>query len=84
MSRRNLRPSTYRIKAMGEIHIRRTLNRLRSALAAGWAWLRRLSGDDAYEQYLIAHTHPSGTRLTRSEFECRRLEMKWNRISRCC
>ena len=70
---------------MGGIHIRE-LSLLRHSLAAGWALLRRLSGDDAYERYLdhVAHTHPSEYLLTRSEFESRRQELKWSRISRCC
>jgi uncharacterized short protein YbdD (DUF466 family) len=59
---------------------------LRQALADGWSLLRRLSGDDAFDRYLdhFTRAHPSGSPLTRSEFECRRQELKWGRISRCC
>jgi len=59
---------------------------MQQALAVCWSLLRRLSGDDAYERYLdhLVQTHPSVSPLSRSEFERRRQELKWSRISRCC
>ncbi len=85
MWQRRLRLPPRDIDSMGEIRTVRTL-KLRQTLSAGWALLRRLSGDDAYERYLnhVAHAHPSESPLSRSEFECRRQESKWSRISRCC
>jgi uncharacterized short protein YbdD (DUF466 family) len=54
-------------------------------LAAGLRWLRRASGDDAYERYL---THPcrgkEGPVLSRRAFYTERERRKWSGISRCC
>jgi uncharacterized short protein YbdD (DUF466 family) len=48
--------------------------------------LRRLSGDDAYERYLIhcQNHHPTDPQLSREAFFKAELERKWNRINRCC
>jgi uncharacterized short protein YbdD (DUF466 family) len=51
-----------------------------------WRWLRRLSGDDAYEQYL-AHlrvAHPERTPLARAQFWRDRQVEKWSGVNRCC
>lgn len=51
-----------------------------------WAYLRRVSGDDAYERY-VAHLracHPDATPLSPREHFRRRHEEKWSRPSRCC
>ncbi len=58
----------------------RTLQRL-------WRALRTLSGDDAYERYLVHwHTHHAGegAPLDRKAFFKTELERKWNGIKRCC
>ena len=62
-----------------------------------WQILRRLSGDDAYERYLIhhehhhAHNHPdlSGhdgyhAPLSKAEFYKQWQDEKWKGIKRCC
>ncbi|MGE3297043.1 MAG: CstA-like transporter-associated (seleno)protein [Porticoccaceae bacterium] len=56
------------------------------ALRAFWAWLREVSGDDAYERYLAHHAaaHPDGTPLGRREFFRRRQEAAWSAVKRCC
>jgi uncharacterized short protein YbdD (DUF466 family) len=52
-----------------------------------WEVLRQLTGDDAYDRYLVHHRtehnaeHPP---LTRSEFYRQRLERKWRGVNRCC
>jgi len=58
---------------------------LRRAMAVGAAWLRALSGDDAYERYLKhpAHAH-AGPPLSRRAFYEEREERKWSGVSRCC
>jgi uncharacterized short protein YbdD (DUF466 family) len=48
-----------------------------------WAWLRAVSGDDAYEAY-VARAAPPGAALTRQEFYLDRLLRKYSRINRCC
>jgi len=51
--------------------------------ARAWAWLRAVSGDDAYEAYVARAAHP-GAALTRQAFYLERLRMKYSRINRCC
>jgi len=54
--------------------------------AALWAWLRALSGDDAYERFrahLAAH-HPHEPPPTRREFYEERERYKWSGVTRCC
>lgn len=49
-------------------------------------WLRRASGDDAYERYL-AHCrqhHPQQPLLDRRAFYLAEQERKWNGVRRCC
>jgi uncharacterized short protein YbdD (DUF466 family) len=56
------------------------------ALRALWHWLRRLSGDDAYEQY-VAHlraAHPDRAPPDRGEFYREREKEKWSGVKRCC
>ncbi|MBI1732935.1 MAG: YbdD/YjiX family protein [Gammaproteobacteria bacterium] len=54
--------------------------------ALAWRFLRRLSGDDAYERYRehLVRTHPLEQPLSRPEFEHCRQEWKWRQPSRCC
>ena len=51
--------------------------------ARAWAWLRAVSGDDAYDVYR-AGAAPPGAALTRQEFYLDRLRTKYSRINRCC
>ncbi len=61
-------------------------------LKACWQMLRRLSGDDAYEQYLkhyalhhqTAEGHDSHPPLSKAEFFKQWQDEKWNGIKRCC
>jgi len=55
-------------------------------LKAMWAWLRRWTGDDAYERY-VAHVraaHPDRTPPDRGEFFRERESEKWSGVKRCC
>ncbi len=51
-----------------------------------WRWLRRASGDDAYELYLEhrAKRHPGAPVLGRQAFYDERQQRKWSGVSRCC
>ena len=56
-------------------------------MQAVWRLVRRLSGDDAYEQYLLHHTqHHSDddAPLTKAKFFKQWQDGKWNGIKRCC
>jgi len=59
--------------------------RIRRTMAAALAWLRALSGDDAYERYLThrARAH-EGPPLSRRAFYEERERAKWSGVSRCC
>jgi uncharacterized short protein YbdD (DUF466 family) len=51
-------------------------------------FVRQLSGDDAYERYLIHwqlhHAQADGQPLTREDFFKAECERKWNGVKRCC
>lgn len=51
-----------------------------------WRVLRQLSGDDAYERYLVHHAacHPERQPLSRREWFQRREQEKWSGVRRCC
>ena len=57
-----------------------------------WRMVRRLSGDDAYEQYLkhCVQYHQDDTEhadhppLSKAEFFKQWQDTKWNSIKRCC
>jgi uncharacterized short protein YbdD (DUF466 family) len=51
-----------------------------------WAWLRRLTGDDAYERYRVHQLsrHPGGHVMERAAFYAEEQRRKWSGISRCC
>ena len=54
-----------------------------------WQTIRRLSGDDAYEQYLLhfAHhqkEHPHAEPLSQEEFFKQWQDKKWIGVKRCC
>ena len=53
--------------------------------AATVAWLRAVSGDDAYERYLTHHARAhEGSPLSRRQFYEEREKRKWSGVSRCC
>jgi uncharacterized short protein YbdD (DUF466 family) len=56
------------------------------AWRACWRALRTLSGDDAYERYLVhqAASHPECPVLSRREFYVDEQRRKWGTINRCC
>jgi uncharacterized short protein YbdD (DUF466 family) len=51
-----------------------------------WAWVRELSGDDAYERYLQHHarSHSDQLPMNRQAFFVWQQEKKWNGVRRCC
>jgi len=51
-----------------------------------WDYLRQVSGDDAYERYLVhrQQAHAGEAPLTRQQFFKKRQEEKWGKVSRCC
>lgn len=51
-----------------------------------WDYLRQVSGDDAYERYLVHRqvAHAGEAPLTRQQFFKKRQEEKWGKVSRCC
>lgn len=51
-----------------------------------WQFIRRVSGDDAYERYLRRHAeaHPQEPSLDRKAFFRQEQDRKWNGIRRCC
>jgi uncharacterized short protein YbdD (DUF466 family) len=59
---------------------------LRARLGVLWAWLRTLSGDDAYERYRAhqALHHPLEPLMSRRAFARDAERRKWSGVSRCC
>ncbi|MFZ0737211.1 MAG: YbdD/YjiX family protein [Candidatus Acidiferrales bacterium] len=60
-----------------------------SACAKTWRYLRQITGDAAYENYLrhcALETHPERTAktMTRGEFYTDSLRRRYSGISRCC
>jgi len=62
------------------------MSTLTAKLKKTWAIIRELSGDDAYERYLIhlAQAHPDQELLTRKAFFQQEQDRKWNGVKRCC
>ena len=62
------------------------LRRCQCLLGAGWRFVRRLSGDDAYERYLKQHAEHGHEEppLSRKEFFKQWQDGKWQSIKRCC
>lgn len=60
--------------------------RLRHALRDIWRFVRALSRDDAYSEYLRHHqnAHAGAAPLSPREFYLREQERKWGGVSRCC
>lgn len=59
---------------------------MRTTLIKAWRFVRRLSGDDAYERYLHHHAqaHPDQKPLSRKAFFQREQDRKWGGVRRCC
>lgn len=62
-----------------------------SNLQSLWWWIRQVSGDAAYENYLRSHhkrrkgcSHGRGEPLSREEFFLDALRRKYTGVSRCC
>lgn len=55
-------------------------------LRAVWGWLRAVSGDDAYERYLIHHAsaHPGRAPLDRRTYFRQQQAAAWAKVKRCC
>lgn len=55
-------------------------------LRRSWRFVRRVSGDDAYERYLRHHAaaHAGERPLSRKAFFQREQDRKWGGIRRCC
>lgn len=55
-------------------------------LRAFWAWLRAVSGDDAYERYVAHHAvaHADCAPLDRRTFFRQREAAAWAKVKRCC
>ena len=53
-----------------------------------WAFLREVTGDDAYERYLEHwrhhHLEDGEEPMSRREFHRAREDARWSRINRCC
>ncbi len=61
---------------------------MKQALRQFWQAIRRLSGDDAYEQYLQHfaqhHAGEGKARLSRQAFFKQWQDKKWSGVKRCC
>ncbi|MBI3902106.1 MAG: YbdD/YjiX family protein [Nitrosomonadales bacterium] len=60
--------------------------RLNELLRRCWKLVRELSGDDAYERYLLHHAacHAEAEPLSRAKYFRQREQAKWEGIRRCC
>jgi uncharacterized short protein YbdD (DUF466 family) len=59
---------------------------VQNGLRAAWRYLRSVSGDDAYERYVVHHRshHAAEPLLTRKAHFDERQRRKWMGVSRCC
>jgi uncharacterized short protein YbdD (DUF466 family) len=61
---------------------------IRMSLKGVWRDIRSLSGEDAYERYLVHwqehHRQDASPPLDRKAFFEQQQERKWNGIKRCC
>jgi uncharacterized short protein YbdD (DUF466 family) len=51
-----------------------------------WSALRTLTGDDAYDRYLLhlRARHPDRPPLDRQAFYAAELDRRWRQVNRCC
>jgi hypothetical protein len=69
-----------------------TLRRAIGPLRGAWSWLRQVSGDAAYENYLrckgtraeIGVSAELAPALSRTEFYLDSLRRRYSSVSRCC
>ena len=56
------------------------MDALQRALRYAWEYLREISGENAYDRYLLVHaaTHPEKPPMTRAEFYRHRQDEKYN------
>lgn len=57
---------------------------LRQQAATLWRYLRRVSGDDAYEVYATHARRAGQAPLSASDFWLDALRRRYDRINRCC
>jgi len=69
---------------IGEALMQTVADSARKVLQAVWQWLRQVSGDAAYENYVRSTSQRSFPPLSREAFYCESLERKYARINRCC
>lgn len=58
-----------------------------NAIKTFWRGVRRLSGDDAYEHYLLHHARHhqgEGEPLSKKAFFKKWQDEKWQGVKRCC
>jgi uncharacterized short protein YbdD (DUF466 family) len=57
-----------------------------NALHAAWSWLRQVSGDAAYENYIRCNLNSRRNEppLSRAEFYLDSLRRRYSTVSRCC
>ena len=55
-------------------------------LTSAWAYLRAVSGDDAYERYVAHHAaaHPGEPLMSRNAYFAEAQRRKWSGVTRCC
>jgi uncharacterized short protein YbdD (DUF466 family) len=58
--------------------------KLRRIVRGGWWWLRQVSGDADYENYLRRAAQNSCAPISAEEFYLRELRRKHSKINRCC
>jgi hypothetical protein len=58
--------------------------KLRRFVRGGWWWLRQVSGDADYENYLRRAAPNSCPPISAEEFYLRELRRKHSKINRCC
>jgi uncharacterized short protein YbdD (DUF466 family) len=59
---------------------------IRNLCTSGWRFMREVTGDDAYERYLVhqQQSHPHEPPMSAEQYFKFRLDQKWSRVSRCC
>lgn len=59
---------------------------MKTRLSRVWRFIRRLSGDDAYERYLAQHAAHGNEEppLSKKEFYRQWQDSKWQGVKRCC